>query len=301
MGFGLPYPGVELPRSVPKLVHKVRQAGIPSRRIEWHGHNDFHLVIANAVSAWLYGCDILNGTLLGFGERTGNPPIEGAVIMYQALKGESGINTKVIKEIADYFRSLGVMVPANYPFVGEDSNRTRAGIHGGGLALDERIYQIFDTTRILGIPPSITITDKSGIEGIQYWVKCFLSQSVAERAEVVVKKINLVEITEWVNYQYNQLGRTTGISDDEMVILALLHIPSAAVPAYINKRFGLSKEAAVSADDCRPIIAWINDQNHKMKEKFREEGRKSEPIPGIALGKVDNQIRKHLPALSEKK
>jgi len=66
MGFGLPYPGVELPRSVPKLVYKVQQAGIPSHRIEWHGHNDFHLVMANAVAAWLYGCDALNGTLLGW-------------------------------------------------------------------------------------------------------------------------------------------------------------------------------------------------------------------------------------------
>ncbi|MBS3762311.1 MAG: hypothetical protein KGZ25_03295, partial [Planctomycetes bacterium] len=83
MGFGLPYPGVELPRSIPKLCYKIQQAGIPAERMEWHGHNDFHHVIANAVAGWLYGCDILNGTLLGFGERTGNPPIEGAIIMYR--------------------------------------------------------------------------------------------------------------------------------------------------------------------------------------------------------------------------
>ncbi|GAG32878.1 unnamed protein product, partial [marine sediment metagenome] len=100
MGFGLPYPSVALPRSVPKLIHKIRREGIPSHRLEWHGHNDFHMVIANAVTAWLYGCDILNGTLLGFGERTGNPPIEAAIIMYRSLKGANGTNTEAITEIA---------------------------------------------------------------------------------------------------------------------------------------------------------------------------------------------------------
>jgi len=295
MGFGLPYPGVALPRSVPKLVYKVQQAGIPAERMEWHGHNDFHLVIANAVTAWLYGCDILNGTLLGFGERTGNPPIEGAVIMYRALKGANGTDTSAISEIADYFRNMGVRIPPNYPLVGDDSNRTRAGIHGGGLMMDERIYQIFDTTRLLGRPPAIAITDKSGLEGIAYWVQCYLAQDVAERTQITVKKTRLVQVAKWVDHQYDVLGRTTAISEEEMVAQVLLHIPEAAVPAYINKRFHLSGEASVSADDCGPIIAWINDEKRRMQRQNREKGRPREPLPGIDPEVIDGLVHKHLP------
>ena len=80
MGFGISYPGASLPRSIPKLILSlIHKAGVPSDRLEWHGHNDFHKVSINGSTAWMYGCDALNGTLLGIGERTGNPPISGAL------------------------------------------------------------------------------------------------------------------------------------------------------------------------------------------------------------------------------
>jgi isopropylmalate/homocitrate/citramalate synthase len=296
MGFGLPYPGVDLPRSVPKLVHKVVSEGIPPHRLEWHGHNDFHLVIANAVAAWLYGCDILNGTLLGFGERTGNPPLEAAIIMYRALKGANGTNPRVVTEIAEYFRAMGVIIPSDHPFVGEDANRTRAGIHGHGLAMDERIYQVFDTSSILGVPPSITITDKSGLQGIVFWAQCYLAESVAERSEIAVKKTDLVHIAKWVDYQYDVLGRTTGISDEEMLGQLLLHLPEAAVPAYVNKEHSLHGEARVSADDCTPIIGWIHDELEKRKEQAKEENR---PPAGISEETMQRLMAEHLPHLYE--
>ena len=295
MGFGLPYPGVDLPRSVPKLVYKVTREGIPPHRLEWHGHNDFHLVIANAVAAWLYGCDILNGTLLGFGERTGNPPIEAAVIMYRGLKGANGTNTEVITEIADYYRAMGVIIPANHPLVGDDATRTRAGIHGHGLAMDERIYQIFDTTGLLGKPPSITITDKSGLQGIVYWAQCYLAETVAERTDITVKKTRLVDIAKWVDYQYDELERTTGISDGEMVSQMLLHMPEAAVPAHINKEHGLTGEARVSADDCGPIMGWIRDEK---KRRVREAGKRGYlPSEGISKETMQRLMTEHLPHL----
>jgi hypothetical protein len=80
MGFGVSYPGAELPRSIPKLIYKLnRECGVPSDGLEWHGHNDFHKVHTNAATAWLYGCDFINTTLFGFGERTGNPPSSGGL------------------------------------------------------------------------------------------------------------------------------------------------------------------------------------------------------------------------------
>ena len=296
MGFGLPYPSVALPRSVPKLVYKMVREGIPSHRLEWHGHNDFHLVIANAVTAWLCGCDILNGTLMGFGERTGNPPIEAGIVMYRALKGPNGTNMKAITEIADYYRSMGTIIPSDHPFVGEDANRTRAGIHGHGLAMDERIYQIFDTTNLLGTPPSITITDKSGIQGIVFWVQCFLAENVAERTEVAVKKTHLVRIAKWIDYQYDVLGRTTGISDSEMVSQLLLHVSTAAVPAYVNKTHRLSGEASASADDCAPIIAWLEDERKRRTRSARKEGSEAPPY-GVTDATMHKLMAEHLPHL----
>ncbi|MGQ9574450.1 MAG: hypothetical protein ACUVUC_03965 [Thermoguttaceae bacterium] len=214
LGFGLSYPGAALPRSIPKLIYKVnRQAGVPSHRLEWHGHNDFHKVHINAATAWLYGCDALNATVFGFGERTGNPPLEGAIFEYIGLKGDlCGIRTELITELAEYMRSIGLPIPDNYPFVGKNFNTTQAGIHAGGLRHDERIYNIFDTTRLLGRPPRVAITDKSGADGVAHWVNEFFGLKGDRR----ISKIKVHQLARWVMEQYEVHGRLTAISDEEM-------------------------------------------------------------------------------------
>ncbi|HQG48835.1 MAG TPA: hypothetical protein PK373_07085 [Sedimentisphaerales bacterium] len=64
LGFGLPWPGVALPRSIPKLIQGLRKIGIQPAQLEWHGHNDFHKVLVNASTAWLYGCSAANAAIL---------------------------------------------------------------------------------------------------------------------------------------------------------------------------------------------------------------------------------------------
>ena len=222
MGFGVSYPGAKLPRSIPKLIYRmVHDAGVPPERLEWHGHNDFHKVHINGSTAWLYGCNAVNTTLLGFGERTGNPPLEGAIIEYIALKGSlNGIDTNCITEIADYMRSIGVEIAPNYPFVGRDFATTRAGIHAGGLRSDERIYNIFDTTTLLGRSPKVAITDKSGGQGIAHWVNEYLGLKGSERLSIT----KIAKIARWVMDQYEVGGRLTAISEQEMEEQVKLHL-----------------------------------------------------------------------------
>jgi len=214
MGFGVSYPGAELPRSIPKLIYKLnRECGVPSDRLEWHGHNDFHKVHVNAATAWLYGCDFINTTLFGFGERTGNPPLEGAIFEYIALKGDlCGINTMAITELADYMRSIGLPIPDNFPFAGRAFNTTRAGIHAGGLRQDEQIYNIFDTAGLLGRPPRVAITDKSGADGVAHWLNEFFGLKAEDR----INKIRVHKLARWVIDQYDIEGRLTAISDQEL-------------------------------------------------------------------------------------
>jgi len=214
MGFGISYPGAELPRSIPKLIYKLnRECGVPSDRLEWHGHNDFHKVHINAAAAWLYGCDVVNATIFGFGERTGNPPLEGAIFEYIALKGDlCGIDTIAITELADYMRSIGLPIPDNYPFAGRAFNTTSAGIHASGLRQDERIYNIFDTEKLLKRPPRVAITDKSGADGVAHWLNEFFGLKGDER----INKIKVHKLARWVMDQYEQEGRLTAISDQEL-------------------------------------------------------------------------------------
>lgn len=222
MGFGLPWPEASLPRGVPRLVqYFTRTLGVAPELLEWHGHNDFHRGEVNTVAAWLYGCAAANGSFFGFGERTGNPPLEGLIIDHVGLKGETpGIDTTAITRAAAYFRDqLGTPLPANYPFAGAGFNVTSAGIHADGLLKNEEIYNIFDTGRILDRPLGITVNDRSGLAGVAYWINTTLGLKGA--AQVRKDDPRVVAIHREVERQY-AAGRTTGFSPDEMLVLAKL-------------------------------------------------------------------------------
>jgi len=227
MGFGLPWPEASLPRGVPRLVqYFTRTLGVAPENLEWHGHNDFHRGEVNTVAAWLYGCAAANGSLFGFGERTGNPPLEALVIDYIGLRGEApGVDTTAITRAAAYFRDkLGTPLPANYPFAGAGFNVTSAGIHADGLLKNEEIYNIFDTARILDRPLGITVNDRSGLAGVAYWIDTTLGLKGA--AQVRKDDPRVAAIHREVERQY-AAGRTTGFSPDEMLALAKLHFGNA--------------------------------------------------------------------------
>lgn len=173
LGYGVPFAGAAPPRSVPSLVYGLHHySNVTSEMLEWHGHNDFYMGVANAVSAWLYGASGINCSLLGIGERTGNVPLEAMVMQYASLRGTlDGMDTTVITDIAEYFKTeLGYDIPPMTPFVGGAFNITRAGVHADGIMKDAELYNIFDTEKILNRPAEVLISDASGAAGIAYWV-----------------------------------------------------------------------------------------------------------------------------------
>ncbi len=219
LGYGVSIPGAALPRSVPGIIYGLNHhARIPSELIEWHGHNDFYCAVTNSTAAWLYGASGVNCSLLGIGERTGNCPLEAMVIEYAQLKGTlDGMEPLVITEIADYFKNeLGYDIPPRTPFVGEDFNVTRAGVHADGLLKNEEIYNIFDTEAILGKSPKVMISNTSGVSGIAHWV----NKHYRLQGENALAKDHplVVRMKEWVDNEYAG-GRVTAVSDGELETL----------------------------------------------------------------------------------
>ena len=216
MGYGEPYSEVALPRSVPGIIYGLQHySDVPSAMLEWHGHNDFYKGVANATCAWLYGASAVNCSMLGIGERTGNVPLEAMVFEYASLRGTlDGMDPTVITEIAEYFRdNIGYDIPPMTPFVGENFNVTRAGIHADGMIKDEEIYNIFDTEKLLGRPAGVTVSSTSGLAGIAYWINAHYHLT---GSEALSKKDPLVlYIKEWVDAQY-AAGRQTVISSKEL-------------------------------------------------------------------------------------
>ena len=217
MGYGVPYTEVALPRSVAGIIYGLQQySDVPSENLEWHGHNDFYKAVANASTAWLYGASAVNCSLLGIGERTGNIPLEAMVFEYASFRGSfDGMDPTVITEIAEYFsKEIGYKVPPMTPFVGENFNATKAGIHADGLLKDAEIYNIFDTEKILNRPATVMITKTSGLAGIAYWINNHYKLFGTERE--IDKRSDLVTaIKEWVDAEYEN-GRQSAVSTHEL-------------------------------------------------------------------------------------
>ncbi len=275
MGYGISYPGAALPRSVDKLVRvMIDEAGVPGRLLEWHGHNDFHKVVINGATAWLYGCGAINGTLLGFGERTGNTPVEALLIERIALRGEQdGIDTRAITLMARYFeQELGVHIPANYPLVGRDFNATSAGVHADGLMKNEEIYNIFDTAALLDRPASVIISNTSGKAGIAHWINSNLG---LVGARVIDKRHpGIVKIYKQVMKEYEN-GRITSMSRGEMETLARKYLPELFMSDFDKARerayelaFHIVEDLidrpeimSMDADSIEPLLKEVLEQN----------------------------------------
>jgi isopropylmalate/homocitrate/citramalate synthase len=228
LGLGVPYSFASSPRSVPKMVWSmIHKAGVPSEWLEFHGHNDFNMAVANSTAAWLYGATSVNGTLLGIGERTGNAPLEAILVQMMELKHSNlGINTKVIHEVAEYYKKeLDFKIPKYYPLVGENFNVTRAGIHADGLIKNEEVYLPFNTRKILGIPPSVAITKTSGLAGIVFWINNHLRLEGDDRVKKSDSSVK--KIYDWVTEQYDN-GRIIPISDNEMIDMIAQHLPPSS-------------------------------------------------------------------------
>ena len=137
---------------------------------------------------------------------------------YAQLRGTlDGMDTTVITEIADYYRNeLHYNIPPRTPFVGEDFNVTRAGVHADGLLKNQEIYNIFDTGKLLNRPPKVMISNTSGIAGIAIWVNAhykLTGDKALDKHHPLV-----VRLKEWVDQQYAE-GRVTAITDGELEAL----------------------------------------------------------------------------------
>lgn len=173
MGVGLPFEQVEWPRSVPRYITELRAIGLHAEDLEFHPHNDTHLVVANCLAAVMAGCAAVNGTLLGKGERTGNAPLEGVLLHLIGMADDHAAapDFRVLNDLAALYEELGQGVPAKYPLFGRDAHRTRAGIHADGLNKFWPMYAPFDVPNLLGRPLELSLTKDSGLAGLIFLIK----------------------------------------------------------------------------------------------------------------------------------
>jgi 2-isopropylmalate synthase len=148
-------------------------------RVDWHGHNDRGLSVANSIAAIAAGADQVHAAALGLGERVGNTPMELMIVNLRLL----GLIDRDLSRLKDYSeavaRATHTPIPANYPVVGRDAFRTATGVHAAAIIKAERKGDAWLADRIYsGVPAGmfgkeqqIEIGHYSGESNVVYWLK----------------------------------------------------------------------------------------------------------------------------------
>lgn len=170
------------PRGVRGLVRFVRERIVrPNERvrIDWHGHNDRGLAVANSLTAYESGVHCVHGTMLGVGERVGNAPLDQLLVNLRLLEW---IN-RDLHALSDYCQLVhehcGAPLPFNYPVMGRDAFRTSTGVHASAIAKAQERGAAWLANRIYSGVPSdwfgrsqtIDIGPMSGKSNVIYWLR----------------------------------------------------------------------------------------------------------------------------------
>ena len=151
-------------------------------RVDWHGHSDRGLAIANSMAALIAGADCVHATALGIGERVGNTQMDQMLVNLK-LMGIPPWDGQDLTRLKDYCqtvsRATGVPIPANYPVVGEDAFRTATGVHAAAVikAYKKNDIELANTvysgvpSHVFGLEQVIDVGPMSGKSNILYWLE----------------------------------------------------------------------------------------------------------------------------------
>ncbi len=175
--------GAAIPRGVANLVTWVKQLldglGVGDKvGIDWHGHRDRGLDVANTLAAIEAGATRVHGTALGVGERVGNTPMEQLLVNLKLLGWRDDDLTCLPDYVDTVAKAVDVPIPVNTPIVGRDAFRTATGVHAAAVIKAQRRGQAWLADRVYsGVPASwvgreqeIEIGHMSGASNVVYYL-----------------------------------------------------------------------------------------------------------------------------------
>ena len=146
--------------------------------VDWHGHRDRDLAVANALAALQGGADRVHGTILGIGERVGNAPLD-LILVNLKLLGWLESDLTALPEYCELVsRACRVPIPYNYPALGRDAFRTATGVHAaavikarkkGDAWLADRVYSSVPADW-LGLKQQIDVGPMCGESNVICWL-----------------------------------------------------------------------------------------------------------------------------------
>jgi 2-isopropylmalate synthase len=151
-------------------------------RVDWHGHCDRGLAVANSMAVLMAGAECVHACALGIGERVGNTQMDQMLVNLK-LMGVPPWTGQDLTKLKEYCQAVsqatGVPIPANYPVVGEDAFRTATGVHAAALikAYKKKDVELANAvysgvpSQMFGLEQIIDIGPMSGKSNVLFWLE----------------------------------------------------------------------------------------------------------------------------------
>jgi len=148
-------------------------------RVDWHGHNDRGLAIANSLAAIAAGADQVHAAANALGERVGNTPMELMLVNLRLM----GLIDRDLSRLKEYCEKVAVAthttIPPNYPVVGHDAFRTATGVHAAAIvkAFHGKNPELADIvysgvpSHLFGLDQIIEVGPMSGKSNVLFWLE----------------------------------------------------------------------------------------------------------------------------------
>jgi len=151
-------------------------------RVDWHGHSDRGLAIANSLAALAAGAHCVHACAVGIGERVGNTQMDQMLVNLKLMgiaPWEQQDLTKLKQYCQAVSRATGVPIPANYPVVGDDAFRTATGVHAAAVikAFKKNDIELANTvysgvpSHLFGLEQVIDVGPMSGKSNVLFWLE----------------------------------------------------------------------------------------------------------------------------------
>jgi 2-isopropylmalate synthase len=148
-------------------------------RVDWHGHNDRGLAIANSLAAVAAGAHCVHAAANALGERVGNTPMELMLVNLRLM----GLIDRDLSRLKEYCEKVAkathTAIPPNYPVIGRDAFRTATGVHAAAIikAFHSKDPSLADVvysgvpSHLFGLDQVIEIGPMSGKSNVLFWLE----------------------------------------------------------------------------------------------------------------------------------
>src|SRR5215467_3122182 len=161
------------------VIREVVQPSGEKIRVDWHGHNDRGLAVANSLWALAAGADCVHGAANSLGERVGNTAMELMLVNLTLM----GLINRDLSKLKEYSETVAAAthttIPPNYPVIGKDAFRTATGVHAaalikafkkGDITLANSVYSGVPS-HLFGLDQVIEIGPMSGKSNVLFWLE----------------------------------------------------------------------------------------------------------------------------------